>query len=475
MVEAAVLTTKLPPGPKVNPIDLVKELIVGDPQIVTNPLAYFRKLHNDYGDLVYSDFGIGRYYFTDNTALIRKIFVSEPRAYAKADAYKEAALFLGKGILNSEGEFWQAQRGMVQPAFQKSRLHAFARSMAATSDAALRDMDVREPALPGTASSRGLANLKSEVDVSALSMHIALENICKFLFGSDFAANEKVIREAVHFGNDFISRRIQAPVKLPIYIPAIKNLRFMYYRFVLDQILYRIIDQRLVERDAPQRDLLGMLLTAEKAYGHGKVRKEQVRDEILTLLIAGHETTGFTLAMALWVLAKYPQIQEKLRDELTEKLSDGADINPEELENCTYLEAVVNETLRLYPAAWIIGRRTVADEDFEGYLLKKNSELQICILALHRNAKYWSEPDTFKPERFLSETPEPSAKQAYMPFGAGPRRCIGNIFALMEMQIGIAKILMRYRLKITNTVEPEIEYLFTARLKNPLPVRFESL
>ncbi len=456
MVEAVPTTAQLPPGPKVNPFEIVKELLAGDTQIVTNPLAYFRKLHDEFGDLVYSDFGIGRYYFTDNSALIRKIFVTEPRSYAKADAYKEAALFLGKGILNSEGEFWQTQRGMVQPAFQKSRLHAFARSMAATSDAAMAD-------------------LPSTVDVSSLAMHVALENICKFLFGSDFAANEKVIREAVHFGNDFISRRIQAPVKLPIFVPAIKNLRFLYYRFVLDQILYRIIDQRLAEGDQPQRDLLGMLLTAEKEHGHGKVRKEQVRDEILTLLIAGHETTGFTLAMALWLLAKYPQIQEKLRDELTEKLSGGADINPEELENCPYLEAVVNETLRLYPAAWIIGRRTVADEEFEGYLLKNDSELQICILALHRNAKYWSEPDTFKPERFLGETPEPSAKQAYMPFGAGPRRCIGNIFALMEMQIAIAKILMRYRLKLQNPAEPEIEYLFTARLKHPLPVEFESL
>ena len=474
MVEATVAAAKLPPGPKVNPFELIKELLAGDTQIVTNPLAYFRKLHAEFGDLVYSDFGIGRFYFTDNPALIRKIFVSEPRSYAKADAYKEAALFLGKGILNSEGDFWQTQRGMVQPAFQKSRLYAFARSMVATSDAAL-------------------ARLGGGTDVSALSMHIALENICKFLFGSDFAANEQVIREAVHFGNDFISRRIQAPIKLPIYLPAIKNLRFLYYRFQLDQILYKIIDQRLAQGDAPQRDLLGMLLLAEKEHGAAQlaaigggaassasmpvsnVRKEQVRDEILTLLIAGHETTGFTLAMALWLLAKHPKIQEKLRAELAQKLSAGADIDPEELESCTYLEAVVNETLRLYPAAWIIGRRTVADENFEGHLLKKDSELQICILALHRNAKYWSDPDTFKPERFLGETPEPSAKQAYMPFGAGPRRCIGNIFALLEMQIAIAKILVQYRLTVKDTREPEIEYLFTARLKHTLPVDFVSL
>lgn len=477
MVEAAanISTAKLPPGPKINPFELVKELIMGDTQIVTDPLSYFRKLHGEYGDLVFSDFGIGRFYFTDNPALIRKVFVTEPRSYLKADAYKEAALFLGKGILNSEGDFWQTQRGMVQPAFTKSRLHAFARSMSATSDAAIGSIEAQEPALSGSASSRGSANLPAKVDVSRFSMHLALENICKFLFGSDFAANERVIREAVHFGNDFISRRIQAPVKLPIYIPAIKNLRFLYYRFQLDQILYKIIDQRLAAGDQPQRDLLGMLLTAEKEHGHGKVRKEQVRDEILTLLIAGHETTGFTLAMALWLLAVHPEIQEKLRDELTAKLSGEADISPEELDNCTYLEAFVNETLRLYPAAWIIGRRSTADEDFEGYLIQKDSELQTCILALHRNAKYWSDPDTFKPERFLGENPEPSAKQAYMPFGAGPRRCIGNIFALMEMQIAIAKILMKYRLRTQHTEEPELEYLFTVRLKQPLPVEFEPL
>lgn len=446
---------ELPPGPKVNPLELIRELLFGAPEVVSNPLNYFRQLHKDYGNLVLTDFGIGRFYFTNNPALLRRIYVNEPRAYAKADAYKEAAHFLGKGILNSEGDFWAEQRSMIQPAFTKSRLNAFVESMSGTCDAAL-------------------GSLGSQTDVSALAMHIALENICKFLFGEDFAANEKVIREAVHFGNDFISRRIQAPVKMPIYLPALKNLRFFFYRFQLDQILYRIIDDRLKAAPNPTKDLLGMLLVAEAEHTKGKIRREQVRDEILTLLIAGHETTGFTLAMALWLVAKYPQVQEKLRAELTANLADGK-ISPESLEKCAYLEAVVSETLRLYPAAWIIGRHIKADEVFEGRLLRKDSEIQTCIMELHRNAAFWSEPDEFRPDRFLGESPEPAVKQAYMPFGAGPRRCIGNVFALLEMQVAIAKILTRYRLSLTDTREPELEFLFTARLKNPLAVNFSRL
>jgi len=445
----------LPPGPQVNPLDLIKEVIFGSPEIVRAPLDYFRKLHADYGDLVFTDFGIGRFYFTNNPALIRKIFVTEPRSYAKADAYKEAAHFLGNGILNSEGEFWASQRQMVQPAFTKSRLAAFVASMQQTSTKATR-------------------TLAGAIDVSALSMHIALENICKFLFGDDFAANEKVIREAVHFGNDFISRRIQAPIKLPIYLPAIKNLRFFYYRFQLDQILYKIIDERL-NSSVEGGDLLAMLLAAEKEKNLGQVRKTQVRDEILTLLIAGHETTGFTLAMALWLIARHPQIQARLRTELLHQIGTNGQISYDALDKCPFLEAVVNETLRLYPAAWIIGRHILKDEEYEGKLLKADSEIQTCIMELHRNEKYWSSPDEFNPDRFLGENAEPQVKQAYMPFGAGPRKCIGNIFALLEMQVAIAHIVRDYKLIATDASEPEIEYLFTARLKHALPVRFEHI
>ena len=194
----------------------------------------------------------------------------------------------------------------------------------------------------------------------------------------------------------------------------------------------------------------------------------------MTLLIAGHETTGFTLAMALWLIARHPHVQEKLREEIKENL-EGGGMSPAALEKCRYLEAVVNETLRLYPAAWIIGRQIKADEVYEGRLLKKDSEIQTCIMELHRNPAYWSSPDEFKPERFVGDSPEPAVKQAYMPFGAGPRKCIGNVFALLEMQVAIAKILMNYRLSLDDLREPALEFLFTVRLKNPLPVNFTKL
>jgi cytochrome P450 len=419
---------------------------------VRDPYRYFSGLHDKYGDLVYSDFGVGSFYITDNLALIRKVFVSEPRNYAKADAYLEAAHFLGNGILNSEGEMWQTQRAMVQPAFTKSRLNAFISTMLETG-------------------AKATANLPSQVDVSELAMHIALENICRFLFSSDFAANEKTIRAAVEFGNNFISRRIQMPFKLPVYFPSGSNLRFFWHRFELDQILYRIIDERLASPKQDAVDLLGMLLLAEKENNSGKIRKEQVRDEIITLLIAGHETTGYTLAMALWLIAADSSLQQRLRAEADAAMASGA----VDFEKCPLSEAVVNETLRLYPAAWIIGRKLKADEIFEGYLLKSGAQLQTGIIALQRNPKYWSDPDSFKPERFLGENAEPAVKQAFMPFGAGPRKCIGSVFAMLEMQTAIYAILKDYRLSRVAGAEPKVEYLFTARLKEALPVIFDRL
>lgn len=447
------MNATLPPGPKVHPLSLIADLAGRGPLIVTNPRKYFEDLHNEYGSIVYSDFGIGRFYITNNLALIRKVFVGEPRNYAKADAYKEAAHFLGNGILNSEGDFWQAQRQMVQPAFTKSRLNMFVDTMVEVSDKAAK-------------------NLSAEADVSSLSMHIALENICRFLFGEDFAANEKTIREAVHFGNNFISRRIQAPFKLPVYFPSFNNLRFFFHRFELDTILYRIIDERARQNELG-KDLLAMLIAAERERNSGQIRRQQVRDEILTLLIAGHETTGYTLAMALWLLARNNDIQQRLRAEL--RSVAGGKWTVETFDSTPLLEAVVNETLRLYPAAWIIGRKILADEEFEGFLLKKDSQLQTGIIALHRNKDWWSEPDRFKPERFLGENSEPAQKQAFMPFGAGPRRCIGSVFAMLEMQVAIARIVSQYQLTPARDGEPEIEYLFTARLKNALPVRFTRL
>jgi cytochrome P450 len=443
---------KLPPGPKITPFELIAELLKGDPQIVRDPYRYFSGLHEKYGDLVYSDFGVGSFYITDNLALIRKVFVAEPRNYAKADAYLEAAHFLGNGILNSEGEMWQTQRAMVQPAFTKSRLNAFISTMLETG-------------------AKATANLPSQVDVSELAMHIALENICRFLFSSDFAANEKTIRAAVEFGNNFISRRIQMPFKLPVYFPSVSNLRFFWHRFELDQILYRIIDERLASPKQDAVDLLGMLLLAEKEKNGGKIRKEQVRDEIITLLIAGHETTGYTLAMALWLIAADSSLQQRLRAEADAAMASGA----VDFEKCPLSEAVVNETLRLYPAAWIIGRKLKADEIFEGYLLKSGAQLQTGIIALQRNPKYWSDPDSFKPERFLGENAEPAVKQAFMPFGAGPRKCIGSVFAMLEMQTAIYAILKDYRLSRVAGAEPKVEYLFTARLKEALPVIFDRL
>ncbi len=443
---------KLPPGPKITPFELIAELLKGDPQIVRDPYRYFSGLHDKYGDLVYSDFGVGSFYITDNLALIRKVFVSEPRNYAKADAYLEAAHFLGNGILNSEGEMWQTQRAMVQPAFTKSRLNAFISTMLETG-------------------AKATANLPSQVDVSELAMHIALENICRFLFSSDFAANEKTIRAAVEFGNNFISRRIQMPFKLPVYFPSVSNLRFFWHRFELDQILYRIIDERLASPKQDAVDLLGMLLLSEKEKNGGKIRKEQVRDEIITLLIAGHETTGYTLAMALWLIAADSSLQQRLRAEADAAMASGA----VDFEKCPLSEAVVNETLRLYPAAWIIGRKLKADEIFEGYLLKSGAQLQTGIIALQRNPKYWSDPDSFKPERFLGENAEPAVKQAFMPFGAGPRKCIGSVFAMLEMQTAIYAILKDYRLSRVAGAEPKVEYLFTARLKEALPVIFDRL
>jgi cytochrome P450 len=444
------------PGPNINLLEALPSMLMGNNPLAQDPVKFAESLFEEYGDTVLIDSGVRKIYFTRDTSLIRHVLIEQPRQYKKANPYEQVGLFLGNGILNSEGDFWRDQRSMVQPGFAKSPLNRFVNVMKQTS-AHLSD------------------NLsETTTDVSIYAMKIALENICQFLFGADFSKHEAIIREAVHFGNEFISKRVRSLLPLPIELPFPSHLMFQYYKWRLDQVIYQMIDER-TNAAAVGHDLASMLIAAELKSTNGKIRRKQVRDELITLLVAGHETTGYTLAMALYMLAIHPDIQKKLRTELREKISNTKTIEAESLNACTYLTAVLEETLRLYPAAWIMGRKIVTDEDWHGKTLRAGAEFHIIIQALHCDSKLWTNGRAFEPERFLPENADKIDRHAYLPFGAGPRKCVGSQFAMLEMQVAVAHLLLRYEVSPTSGAEPEIEYLFTARLKAALPLHFKPV
>lgn len=445
------------PGPELGIMDIVRTVMSGTNPIAEDPLAFCQSLFNRFGDTVLIDSGLRRVYFTRDGELIRHVLVEESRSFPKSSPYREASLFLGNGILNSEGDFWKSQRMMMQPEFTRSVIAAFGEAMRRN------------------AQNLQIENQSAPVDVSLLAMHLAFANICQYIFGEDFHRNESIIREALEFGNGFISSRIRSLIPLPIEWPLPDNLKFAAHKRALDKVVYAIIDARLQRGVGEPKDLMDALLIAEKRAQNGNVRREQLRDELLTLLVAGHETTGYTLAMALYHIAADADLQERLRREIKTHFSDAATPIAERLDRCELVAATVDETLRRYPAAWIMGRRVTHDREFKGRRLRGGSEINIPILALQCDEKYWERPLDFIPERFLPVNAERIPKQAYMPFGTGLRKCIGSLFALQEMQIAISEIVGKYKLHPVAGSVPQTEYVFTARLKAPLPVRFESL
>ena len=390
------------------------------------------------GPIVPLRIGLKRGHLVSDPALIRHVLLENFDNYDKhTPAFDAVRVVLGNGMLTSRGPLWKRQRRMAQPAFHGESVKRFA------------------PILTRMANECGDAwseasRLGQPVNVCRDMMRVTLRGVAETLFGDDLDENIAEINRVFPTILACLAARVSSPLRPPLWLPTANNRRLAPALSSLNAIVERLIAtkrQRVAAGEAghaSEQDLLTTLMLARDAETGEMMSDLQLRDEVMTLLIAGHETTANALSW-LWVLLdQHPQEQERLRDELVE-VTGGAAPTVADVPKLVRLKAVIQETLRLYPPVWMFDRRARSRDTLGGVPIRGGDLVIFCPYAIHRLPALWSDGDSFRPERFAPGCEEQKNKFAYLPFGAGPRICLGASFAMIESQIIMGTLLSRFR------------------------------
>ena len=358
---------------------------------------------------------------------------------------------LGNGLLSSEGDFHRKQRRMLAPSFMPKRLADYATTIADRSEAAQRTL--RDGA---------------SVDVNAAMMRLTLEIVGATLFGAEVGAEAEEVHGALSDAMEQMSRVLRSVIPIPPTWPTPGNRRGMRAVARLDRVVYGLIEERR-RAGGERNDFLSMLLAARDEAG-GQMTDRQVRDEAMTIFLAGHETTANALTWTFYLLARNPAVRERLERELDAHLG-GRTPTLADLAKLPYALMVFKEAMRLYPPAYVVARRALRDVEVEGRHIPKGDLVVINIIGMHHDPALFPDPERFDPERFTPEAEKALPKNAFLPFGAGPRVCIGNHFALMEGHLALATLAQRVRFELPPSAPPvEMEPLVTLRPKGGMPM-----
>jgi cytochrome P450 len=396
-----------------------------------------------------------RIYFVNDAEYVKRILLDNVANYPKSVTYRNNLRpFLGDGLLISEGEFWKRQRRLAQPAFHLRRLKALAAAMAEA--AAQMAMGWQHGKV---------------IDVMSEMNAVTMEIVARTLFGADVSADIAEVAGAMAVLQEETGRvRPTAFFDLPEWVVRPRGPEFRRAVATLDRIVNRIVAERRASGES-RDDLLSMLLEArDEETGEGMTDR-QLRDELVTLFLAGHETTAISLAWTFHLLAQNRRAEAILQAEVDGVLTERAAPAFEDLEHLHYARMVAEESLRLYPPAYVFSRRAAADDRLGPYRMPAGAHIVISPYALHRRPDYWPEPDAFWPERFAPGARTDRPKLAYLPFGGGPRICIGNSFAMMEHAIVLAAAVRLWRLESIPGREVRTEPRITLRPKGGLPMR----
>jgi cytochrome P450 len=394
-------------------------------------LAFVTRMPREFGDVVRTRFLYAPCYFVSHPDIIEQVLQTKNREFVKPISFRTPFFrrLIGTGLLTSEGDFWRRQRRLAQPAFHRDRVNAYGETMVAYADRLTdewRDGEAR--------------------DLHAEMMRLTMEIVARTLFSADVsgADAEEVKRALKEIAEPFTH---QATFKwiLDNRLPTPAHRRFMRTAEKLDGIIFRIIRARR-ESGEDAGDLLSMLLQARDEEGDRTgMTDKQLRDELMTLFLAGQETTALALTWGWRLLTQHPGAEARLHEEIDEVLEGGRAPRTEDLARLRYAESVIKESMRLYPPAWGVGREAVRDVEIGGYLIPKRAQVFMMSYAVQRDPRFWREPEAFRPERWQNGETKDLPKFAYFPFGGGPRLCIGNQFAMMEAILCLATIARRFR------------------------------
>jgi len=379
------------------------------------------------------------------------VLVDDRDSYGRASEVRNLRPIFGAGLLASDGALWRRQRRLLQPSFQRDAVHDYAATM----------LDCIEARRAGW-------RLGDTLEMHREMMHYTRDVVCRTLFGAEPSAESRAIADAVTvvFG-DIRAEILYLPIWRRLPIPRARR----WNRAVAT--LNRAIEQMIaLRRQEPGKrgDLLASLLDARDSDG-SPMSGQQIHDEILTLFLAGHETTALSLSWALALLAEHPSMQRRAAAEV-DALTAGRQLAPEDYGNLRFCNAIMQETLRLFPPVWSMGRRAERDTTLAGHAVERGSRVWLCIHRLHRDARWFPEPDRFEPERWLNGQPRP--KFTFLPFGAGPRLCIGVHFAMMEAVLALASLVGKLHFSATPQSRMESAAWMTLRPRHGVHLRIDA-
>ena len=435
---------KTPPG--VSGLALLRLL----PQFRRQSLQTFHDLSQQYGHFIRFK-GLLTAYQLTRPCDVERVLQTNQQNYRKGRLYAEAKSSLGNGLLISEGDFWRRQRRLAQPAFHRQQIAGFAKIMTDAAEAMLGQWQKCEQG-------------GQSLDVVSEMKHLTLRIVGLTLFSTELGDGMLTISRAVEVGRAHFMRRMWQPIRLPVSIPTKSNRVFLRAIRDAEGVIYRIIAEHRRRPEANPHNLLSLLLRAKDEDTGERMSDRQLRDESLTIITAGHETTAVALSWTWYLLARHKEVERKLHEELSRVLG-GRTPTFEDLPNLKYTLMIIEEALRLYPPVWAIGRMAIADDEIGGYRIKAGSEIILSPYITQRHADFWDEPEKFRPERFSPEESVARPRFAYFPFGGGARVCIGNNFALMEAQLILATVAQKYSLRLSPgcVVEPEASFTLHPR------------
>lgn len=418
-----------------------------------DPLVFMKTLANDYGEIVRFRLGpFQKVNLITDPELIKEVLVTKQKSFLKSSDVQSLKALIGDGLLTSEKELHMRQRRLIQPAFKKSHIMDYAQDMIVTSEKYIE----------------GWKDGK-EIEITEDMLNITLGIISKTMFSMELNEGYDLVGESVERAMKLAVRRMRSIIPLPLWVPVKRNREYKLAKQALDEVLFKIITSRREDTEVKD-DLLGILMRARDDHDGTGMTDSQLRDELMTIFLAGHETTANALSWTLYLLSQNPEAEQKLYEELDEVIGEGT-IAPEHFTGLSYTQNVISESLRLYPPAYVIGRQVDESVDIGDYHIKKGEMILISQYVMQRKPEYFEEPNEFRPERFENNFIKSIPAYAYFPFGGGPRVCIGNHFAFMEMVLVLACISQRFQLKPAfDASSIKTQPLITLRPKPGLPV-----
>ena len=432
------------------------------PAIVRNTEGFALKMWQRYGDIVRIRLLLWPGYLLYHPDHVKYVLHDHHRNYDKQSPLMDSVRPLfGNGLFTNNGESWLHQRRLMQPSFHHKRLAQFGTVMTDTTFAMLERWQ--------DAGSHPL-------DISQEMMRLTLRIAGLTLFNLDLSDAVDTVGRTFNTLLPLLLQYASAPF-LPLWVPTPNNRRLQAGLEMLNSVVYTIISERrkhLTDSDMGTGDLLSMLLAARDEETGEMMNDQQVRDEVMTLLLAGHETTSAALTWTWYLLSEHPEVEQRLHEEV-DRVLGGQPPTVDRLGDLPYTRNVIQEAMRLYPPAFYIIRHTMADDEIGGYPVPANSIIFLMAHIVHRHPAIWEEPERFDPERFTTERSASRPRFAYIPFGGGPRICIGNSLAMMEAQLVLATVAQRYSLRLVpgHPVEPQM--VLTTRPRHGLPMTLQSL